>query len=130
MSIHRHLIPALAVFALLLGCVSGCRQARPQSAKSFDEIEHLVRGKDAAQILLLLGKPDTRQRLFDDDEKWVWWNYTFLDGQDQPPELRGSTVHLEIAFRNPSRPYEAAKPYSEWSIDTDYGVRYVLPQSR
>lgn len=116
--------------ALLL-IVAGCQGPRARSSRSFSEIQALVRGKTAAQILQLLGEPDSRQMVFDADERWIWWNYTFLAGKDCPPEMRGRVVHLEIVVKNPVRSIEKAstsrRPYSEWRVDDAFGITYRAP---
>lgn len=114
-----------SVMALLL--LVGCHEVTSRSDRSFDEIHRLVRGKTASQILHLLGEPDSRQVIFDADERWIWWNYTFLDGNDCPPELRGRVVHLEIVVRNPDRHHEKRRPYSEWQVDDALGITYRAP---
>jgi hypothetical protein len=118
--------------ALLLIAV-GCRGPRARSSCSFSEIQALVRDKTAEQILQLLGEPDSRQVVFDADERWIWWNYTFLDGKDCPPEMRGRVVHLEIVVRNPLRNAEKAhasrRPYSEWLVDDAFGITYRAPET-
>ncbi|HBL31330.1 MAG TPA: hypothetical protein DD490_31270 [Acidobacteria bacterium] len=114
-----------AALALLFG--AGCRGPRARSERSFDEIQELVRGKTAEQLLTLLGEPDSRQVIFDADERWVWWNYTFLDGRDCPPELRGRVVHLEIVIKNPVRLGAHRRPYSEWQVDDAFGITYRSP---
>lgn len=114
-----------SMVALLL--LAGCHGTRSRSERSFDEIRRLARGKTASQILHLLGEPDSRQVIFDADERWIWWNYTFLDGNDCPPELRGRVVHLEIVVRNPDRNHKNRRPYSEWQVDDALGVTYRAP---
>jgi hypothetical protein len=84
----------LIVF-LLVAC--GHRNV-PKSPKCFDDIRDLVRGKNAAQIDSLLGHPDLREKMVFSGERWVWWDYTYLDGNKYPPDLRGRLVHLEIIF--------------------------------
>lgn len=111
--------------ALLLG--AGCRGPRARSERSFDEIQTLVHGKTAEQILVLLGEPDSRQVVFDADERWIWWNYTFLGGRDCPPEMRGRVVHLEILIKNPERTRTHRRPYSEWHVDDALGITYRAP---
>lgn len=111
---------------LLIGLV-GCRGLKARSERSFEEIQALAQGKTAEQILQLLGEPDSRQRVFDADERWIWWNYTFLDGKNCPPELRGQVVHLEIVFRSPGateRTPNGRRSYSEWRVDDAFGVAY------
>jgi hypothetical protein len=116
--------------AFLLTVSAGCREPRARSERSFDEIQSLARGKSAEQILQILGQPDSRQVVFDADERWIWWNYTFLDGKDCPPEMRGRVVHLEIVIRNPTDPESARserRPYSEWQVDDAFGITYRAP---
>lgn len=116
-----------AGMALLLIGLAGCRGPRARSDRSFNEIQALARGKTAQQILQLLGTPDSRQVVFDDDERWIWWNYTFLDGNDCPPEMRGRVVHLEIVVRAPSQGRASRRPYSEWKVDDAFGITYQAP---
>lgn len=120
------LLVGLAVL-LLAGGTAGCRGPRARSERSFDEIQALARGKTADQILHLLGEPDSRQVVFNADERWIWWNYTFLDGNDCPPEMRGRVVHLEIVVRNPDRTRASRRPYSEWLVDDAFGITYRAP---
>jgi len=118
-------LAALSSGALLLaGCHPG---PRPRSEHSFDQIAARVTGMSAAEVATLLGEPDSRQPVFLRDERWIWWNYTFLDGEDYPPEIRGRVVHLEITFRNPAAPGTPVPPYSEWRIARPFGVAYRAP---
>ena len=87
--------PAL-LLAIALALPCRCGSPAPRSPYSFDQIQQRVTGKSAREIEALLGKPDTRQRLPTDDEKWIWWNYTVLDGEPYAPEVRRRIVHLEI----------------------------------
>jgi hypothetical protein len=112
------------VLALL---IVGCSTPGSRSGKSFDEIRRLIAGKSAGEIVQVLGEPDTRQEIFNSDERWIWWNYTYLDGSDFPPEVRGHVVHLEIVFRNPAPRHEGRRPYSDWRIDEALGVSFKLP---
>ena len=112
--------------ALML-LITGCSIPSSRSEKSFSEIRQLIAGKSAEEIARLLGEPDTRRQIFNSDERWIWWNYTYLDGKDFPPEVRGHVVHLEIVFRNPARPHERRRPYSDWRIDETLGVSFTLP---
>jgi hypothetical protein len=120
---------SLAGIAFLLIGLLGCQGTRARSERSFYEIETLARGKTAEQILDLLGEPDSRQKVFDADERWIWWNYTFLDGKDCPPEMRGRVVHLEIVVRNPERAGASERPYSEWRVDDAFGITYRAPSA-
>jgi hypothetical protein len=121
----------LAGMALLLISAAGCRGPKARSDRSFSEILALAQGKTAEQILKLLGEPDSRQVVFDADERWIWWNYTFLDGKDCPPEMRGRVVHLEIVVKNPitilKGERESRRPYSEWRVDDAFGITYRAP---
>lgn len=122
------IVMANMALLLLLGVGAvGCRGPHARSERSFDEIQTLARGKTAEQILQLLGEPDSRQVVFDADERWIWWNYTFLDGNDCPPEIRGRVVHLEIVIRNPERSHTSRRPYSEWQVDDAFGITYRAP---
>lgn len=112
---------------LLWSFVLACGGPQPRSERSFAEISELVRGKTAGEVRYLLGEPDSRQVVFDADERWIWWNYTYLDGNDCPPELRGRVVHLEILFRNPRREAGARRRLAEWPVDDAYGVNFRVP---
>ena len=117
----------MLVFLVMLQCRHSGRLE-----KSFDQICQLVAGRTASEVESLLGAPDVREKILVDDERWVWWRYTYLDGNDYAPEVRGQVVHLEITFQNPS-PGGARKPYSKWRIVSRYGVSYsglVLPAMR
>lgn len=113
------------IFSVLL--ILGCPATASRSESSFDEIRQRIEGKTAAEVTRMLGEPDTRQQIFNADERWIWWNYTFLDGNDYPPELRGAVVHLEIVFKNPAPAHERREPYSDWRIDDALGVHFNLP---
>lgn len=122
----------IASLVLLLIGFAGCRGTSARSDRSFDEIQALARGKTAEQVLRLLGEPDSRQVVFDNDERWIWWNYTFLDGEDCPPEMRGRVVHLEIVVRNPGGPElvrTGRRPDSEWRVDDAFGITYRTPST-
>ena len=83
---------------VILCLTAACGAPRSRSSKSFDDLHKLIQGKSAAEIERILGKPDFREKLVLAGERWVWWNYTFLDGQKYPPNDRGRLVHLEIIF--------------------------------
>jgi len=110
------------LLALLLVCAQ-CRHIGP-SEKSFDQISTLVNGRTAEEVEALLGPPSTRQPILFGDERWIWWNYTYLDGKDYAPQIRGRVVHLEILFKNPTSPGKPRLPYSQWHIVSPYGVSY------
>jgi hypothetical protein len=114
---------------LTLVAIAACRVRTARSERSFAEIQGLVAGRSAAQIVALLGEPDSRLPVFDGDERWTWWSYTFLDGSDVPPELRGKVVHLEIVVVNPDRGARRRPPYSEWWVDDSFGITYRLPKT-
>ncbi len=122
--LHEYLlVPSLIALLVLVSC----RATVARSDRSFDEILRLIEGKTAEEIVELLGEPDTRRQVFESDERWIWWNYTFLDGNDHPPELRGHVVHLEVVFRNPAKRSEGRRPYSEWRVAEDFGVDFKMP---
>ncbi len=104
-----------------------CSDRSPRSQRSFSDVSAMIKGRTAAEVAHLLGEPDSRRPVFDGDERWLWWNYTFLDGRDVPPELRGKVVHLDIVVVNPERGGTKRRPYSEWRIDDALGIRYRLP---
>lgn len=106
---------------------AGCEGPAARSDKSFDEIRELVTGKTAAEVAALLGEPDTRQPVLLGDERWIWWNYTFLGGQGYAPEVRDQVVHLEITFLRPDSPRGVTPAYSAWPIGGPLGVGYTLP---
>ena len=110
---------------LLMVSWAACRQSR--SNRSFDQICELVNGKSAAEVEVILGAPDVREEILEGDERWVWWEYTFLDGEIYPPEVRGQVVHLEIMFQNPSRPLNRRLPYSQWRMSGPLAVSYSVP---
>jgi hypothetical protein len=106
-----------------------CNRSGARSENSFAEIRKLVSGKTAAQVEAILGPPDTRQPALLDSERWIWWNYTFLDGNDFAPERRGQVVHLEIGFDPPQDGENRDKPpYAEWRISDLLGVTYAIPR--
>ena len=107
------------VAVLAAGCWQGAR-----SDKSYDEIHRLIANRDATEVVRLLGEPDSRQAIFGSDEKWVWWNYTYLAGSDYPPELRGRVVHLEVVM---SAAPEAA--HDRQRVGGLLAVNYRVPRS-
>lgn len=117
---------ASVVFAAFI-LTFACTPPKPRVERSYDEIKALVAGKTAAEVMELLGEPDTRRELLDEDEKWIWWNYTFLAGNDYPPEVRGEVVHLEVLFRSPSTVFQGRASPEEWRVDENFDVTYELP---
>ena len=120
----RSLVRALSF--LFLSLLFACHNS-PRSDRSFDQIRYLVQGKTALEIEKILGPPDSRQPLLLGDERWIWWNYTFLGGQDYSPDVRGKVVHLQITFANPDLSGKARPPYSCWRIEDPLSVSYLLP---
>ena len=117
------------LLALLL-VFAQCRHIGP-AEKSFDQISAMVAGRTAEEVEELLGVPNTRQPVLLGDERWIWWNYTYLDGKDYAPQIRGRVVHLEILFKNPTPTGKQRLPYSQWHIVSPYGVSYSgFPRER
>lgn len=118
---------------LLLSCVLciwiACSQAA-RSQDSFDQICKKVEGKTAAEVRDLLGAPDYRQQNELGDERWLWWNYTVLDGDSYAPEFRGQIVHLEITFSDPYRSSESSLSHSQWRVREPFGVAYLIPETK
>jgi hypothetical protein len=118
---------------LILAVLSACGRFAARSDRSFDEIRELVSGKTAAEVTALLGKPDTRQSILTDDQRWIWWNYTRLDGDQYPPEERGQVVHLEITFTRPAAPGSdtaLAGGNGAWRVASPLGVSYTVPSPK
>jgi hypothetical protein len=115
----------IALVGICLIVISSCRSGA-RSANSFDEICGQVAGKTAVEVEALLGSPDAREKLPIGDWRWIWWNYTFLDGDNYPPELRGKVVHLEIMF---SSPMQTDVPDSQWRVGGPLAVSYAISQS-
>ena len=119
----------LLVSVLLLTWWASCGP-RPESDQSFDQICELIKGKTAAEVEAMLGSPDVKEDIFQGDERWIWWNYTFLDGESYSPEMRGRIVHLEILFQNPFHQKTQRPSYSEWRISDPLAVSYSLAASK
>lgn len=113
------------IFSLLL---SACGYQRARSEKDFDKIREMVKGKTSSEIEQILGDPDSRQAMLSSGERWIWWNYTYLWGNDYPPEFRGRVVHLEIIFAHYDKNgvARAASP-GELRASNLFGVSYILP---
>jgi outer membrane protein assembly factor BamE (lipoprotein component of BamABCDE complex) len=115
------------LFLLLLGLflLAGCSPTA-RSKKSFEEIRTLVAGKTEAEVTKLLGNPDHCEKLLFGDERWTWWNYTYL-GKEWAPEVQGKIVHLEITFAGPLETVAGADEPSRWRVSAPYGVGFILP---
>ena len=120
----RSSVRALYFISLLI--LVTCQNS-PRSNRSFNQIRNLVEGKTALEVEKILGPPDSRQPLLLGDERWIWWNYTFLGGQDYSPEIRGQVVHLQITFANPDLSATGRPPYSQWRVEDPMSVSYILP---
>ena len=115
------------MFVFVCFCLVGCSQSSgSRSAKSFDEIRVMVAGKTEAEVKKLLGDPDHREKLLFGDERWTWWNYTYL-GKDWAPEVRGKVVHLEITFAGPLVATAGLDEPSHWRVSEPYGVGFLFP---
>jgi hypothetical protein len=111
--------------AFILVFVSSCSDHGARSEKSFDEIAKLIENKTAREVEDLLGHPDGRDTTSRGEERWIWWNYTYLDGESYAPEIQERIVHLEIILQPPSM-YNKG-PKSEWRVAAvPYGVGYSL----
>jgi hypothetical protein len=124
-SLTRVVVVVFGVFGWL-----ACNGSIARSGKSFDEIQHLVAGKTESDVERILGTPDTRGTGVVDDEVWVWWDYTFLDGAQYPPELRGQVVHLEITFERPVVAGGEALPRALWRVAGPFSVNFSRHVSR
>jgi hypothetical protein len=116
-----HYLITIAIFFSLVSCAPSAR-----SGKSFEEIRGIVTGKTEAEVRKLLGDPDHREKLLFGDERWTWWNYTYL-GKDWAPEVRGKIVHLEITFAGPLVTVAEGDEQSKWRVSEPYGVGFSFP---
>jgi hypothetical protein len=112
---------SLGALWLALGWLA-CNGATIRSERSFDQIQRLVAGKTETEVEGLLGPPDIRETRLVDDEVWIWWDYTFLDGNQYAPELRGQAVHLEITFRKPAAGQDL--PKAAWRVPGPFSVNF------
>jgi hypothetical protein len=116
----------IALIGFMLLTFLSCRPSA-RSDRSFDQICTLVSGKTAQEVEALLGAPDLRREVLEGNERWVWWNYTFLDGDSYAPEVRGQVVHLEISLTMPPNVSAAHTLRSELRVDSPLAVSYSLP---
>lgn len=114
---------AMLTFLLLL---VACHTNGPKSKLCFDDLRASVCGKSAQEIQSLLGEPDLREPVVLGGERWVWWDYTYLDGKRYPPEMRGRLVHLEIVFERQGKPSEVS--LSSLRVSDSLSVSYALSQ--
>jgi hypothetical protein len=121
--IWRHLSVVALAAAIGAGC-GGPASGAPRWKHSFDEIERQVTGKTEAEVEQILGKPDTREARLVDDDVWIWWDFTFLDGEQYAPELRGQVVHLEITFDKPAEIAGQDVPHTAWRVAGPYSVNF------
>lgn len=131
----RSLALWLGVGAVCLALVIGGWFARSsghaaRSRRSFDQIQQLVTGRTEEEVERILGAPDAREARLLDDDVWIWWDYTYLDGVQYPPELRGQIIHLEITFEKPPTAGGDPVPHSQWHVEGPFSVNYSRRQSR
>jgi hypothetical protein len=121
---------AAVIAAGALGCGTPASSAA-RSRHSFDWIQRQAIGRTEAEVERLLGKPDARELRLIDDEVWIWWDYTFLDGDQYPPEMRGQIVHLEITFDKPPGSERRDAPHVTWRVSGPFAVNFsrTLPSS-
>ena len=121
----------LAAMLPILVVALFCGPRGAKSQKCFDDIRAMVKGKTADEVERLLGQPDSRQQMFFSAERWFWWNYTYLDGDNYPPEMRGQVVHLEIIFERTGSAKRGPKPsLSDLRAVDPLAVNYTSPQAK
>jgi hypothetical protein len=120
--------PKAWLYIALSLLIVACGHQRARSEKNFDKIREMVKGKTSSEIEQMLGKPDSKQEMLSSGERWIWWNYTFLGGNNYPPELRDKVVHLEIIFEPDDMAGVArASSTGELRASGPFGVSYTLP---
>jgi hypothetical protein len=115
------------IFLFVYLGLSACSPSA-RSKKSFDEIRKMVSGKTEAEVEKLLGAPDHHEKLLFGDERWTWWNYTYL-GKEWAPEVRNRIVHLEITFAGPLAAVAGREKRSQWRVSEPYGIGFSFPIS-
>jgi hypothetical protein len=118
----RKAILQLLLLSLLLSLLACRHSARSQ--RSYDQLRDLVTGKTGAEVEHILGHPDLRESVLD-DQRWIWWNYTFLDGDQYAPEIRGQMVHLEVVLKKPAGGINL--PIAQWRAIGPLAVSYSKP---
>jgi len=102
-----------------------CGGPHTERLRSIAEIQRLVANKTADEVQRLLGTPDLREPVLDDEERWIWWNHAVLEGREYAPELRGQVVHLEITFQLHRLTVRSAPaPLAEWRVEGPFAVSY------
>lgn len=88
----------------------------------------MVKGRTSSEVETILGEPDSKQEMLSSGERWIWWNYTFLGGNNYPPELRDKVVHLEILFEPDDQAGVArASSPGELRASSPFAISYTLP---
>ena len=122
-SIVSMLFLAAAIGAGALGCGAPVSSAA-RSRHSFEWIQRQVTGRTEAEVERILGKPDVRESCLIDDELWIWWDYTSLEGEQYPPEMHGMVVHLEITFDKPPGMEGRDAPHAAWRVTGPFSVSF------
>jgi len=117
------LVKTPVILLLVLSLALAACHPSARSHRSYDQIRDLAADKTGPELERLLGPPDVRQNVLD-DQRWIWWSYTFLDGDQYAPEIRGQIVHLEITLQNTK-----AAP-AIWRVNGPMAVSYSIPSPR
>jgi hypothetical protein len=117
-----------ATILLLLLTAIGCGHQGAKSKQSFDEIRESVKGKTTVEVERMLGRPDTREPMLMSGERWIWWNYTYLDGNNYAPEERGRVVHLEVVFEPEKVGAVSTSARAVLRVGGPLGVSYTFPK--
>jgi len=114
---------AAAIGAGCLGCGAPA-SGGPRWKQSFDQIQRQMTGKTEVEVEQILGKPDSRESRLVDDDVWIWWDFTYLDGEQYAPEVRGQVVHLEITFDKPPGAAGRDRPHAGWRVAGPFSVNF------